>query len=156
MNYFTEFMRRAKRESGGVGYAYRLLQKHFPLDEFTEPGRGREKMKSQNRILRMISLLLLMAAVAKADPQKWEYAMLTVVIGDSKSVASFNDGKKTVVVEINSPRNLTAEPAPKREAGKLPTLVDLLNDLGSAGWQMIAGTSGEEKSTQYILKRSAG
>jgi transcriptional regulator with XRE-family HTH domain len=35
--YFAEYLARAEREAGGIGFTWRLLQKHFPLDEFEPP-----------------------------------------------------------------------------------------------------------------------
>lgn len=32
--YFSEYLHRASQHEGGLGYVWRLLQKHFPLDEF--------------------------------------------------------------------------------------------------------------------------
>lgn len=37
-DHFLAYLAAASHEPGGLGYTYRLLQKHFPLDEF-----GREK-----------------------------------------------------------------------------------------------------------------
>lgn len=34
LEYFQEFLARAEHEPGGVGFTWRLLHKHFPLDEF--------------------------------------------------------------------------------------------------------------------------
>lgn len=37
LKHLEEYLRRAEREPGGLGYAYRLLLKDFPLDEFDSP-----------------------------------------------------------------------------------------------------------------------
>ena len=34
LSHFSEFLRQAEREPGGLGYTWRILQKYFPLDEF--------------------------------------------------------------------------------------------------------------------------
>lgn len=37
LKHLDEYLRRAEREPGGIGYAYRILMKDFPLDEFDGP-----------------------------------------------------------------------------------------------------------------------
>lgn len=36
LEHFQSYLARAVAESGGTGYTWRLLQKHFPLDEFDQ------------------------------------------------------------------------------------------------------------------------
>lgn len=36
-DHFAKYLARALQEPGGVGFTWRLLQKHFPLDEFDGP-----------------------------------------------------------------------------------------------------------------------
>ena len=97
-------------------------------------------------------LFTLVAAAADAADGNWKYATLTLITDAAGNSRAYLDEAAPVRVADVVPPTASGTQA---SADGRKTLAQLLNTLGTDGWELVAVVSAQPSTTQYVFKQPA-